>query len=98
VGKIGPGVYNPSMSSFKKGGWSIGKDKRKGFIKNGDIPGAGTYNPKCNCNCDNKGFSFGRSGRKAKVSTTPGFYKIPASVPDVPKYLLPEMSKRKIHI
>jgi hypothetical protein len=26
------------------------------------------------------------------------FYNIPSSIPDVPKYLLPENDKRKIHL
>lgn len=61
-------------------------------------PAPGSYNPKCGCRCDTRGFSIPKAGRKQKLQTTPGFYKIPASVPDVPVYLLPHPSKRKIHL
>ena len=70
------------------GGWSIGKGKRPGINSGaqGNDVGPGQYNHK---NGYRGGWSFGKDERKTiEVKNTPGYYDIPCTVPDVPKYLL----------
>lgn len=76
----------------------MGKERRKKLGDGEGIPGPGSYNTKMGCKCDTNGFSFGRDKRGKKINTTPGFYKLPASIPDVPSYLLPPMRNRKINL
>lgn len=93
---IGPGYYT-SKAKDKKNGWSFGKEGRdqKSLDKGGNV-GPGSYNLK-------NGFSskFGAFGKAPKAGADQKnnvpFYSVPASVPDVPKYLLPPKNQRKIH-
>lgn len=66
----------------------MGKAKRPAINggSGGNDVGPGQYAMKKNYK---GGYSFGKDNRKT-VDThyTPGFYDIPATVPDVPKYLL----------
>lgn len=94
---IGPGQYNPKNEFWKKGS-SFGKQHKISLGEGNSVPGPASYDPKCGCRCDKRGYSIPKAGRKQQVITTPGFYKIPASVPDVPTYLLPSNDQRKIHI
>lgn len=95
--QIGPGYY--STKDKKKGGWTFGRDERDFQYASDNPVGPGAYNIK-------RGLSqklgiigtSTRDGKKDKTISTPGFYKIPATVPDVPKYLLPEEKNRKIHL
>lgn len=91
----GPGGYSPQVDNWC-GGYSIGKEKRKGLASSIETPGVGAYTFKD----DNRrgGYSFKRSKMDQKPDTTPGFYRPMYSVPDVPKYLLPPEPQRKIHM
>lgn len=94
---LGPGYY--SSKTKQAGGWSFGKENRQGLAHKSDNNlGPGAYNIKPSAN--KKGGLIGTSTRdpKDKINKTPGFYKIPATVPDVPKYLLPAEKDRKIHM
>ena len=94
----GPGSYEPKLLGRKGPGWSMGKDRRKVFGGKNNYPGPGSYNAKRGCKCDTKGYSFGRKGDPIKPNTTPGFYDVPATIPDVPSYLMPPPDRRKIHL
>lgn len=94
---IGPGQYNPK-NEFWKNGYSFGKQRKNNLGEGDGVPGPASYDPKCGCRCDKRGYSIPKAGRQQKVITTPGFYKIPASVPDVPTYLLPSNDQRKIRL
>ena len=66
----------------------MGKGKRPPINggKGGNDVGPGQYSMK---NGYKGGYSFGKDDRHTvETHQTPGFYKIPSSVPDVPKYLL----------
>ncbi len=93
---IGPGYY--TRKEKRNSGWTFGKDGREGLGVNANNLGPGAYNIKNELG--KKLGIMGRSSRdpKDKINKTPGFYKIPATVPDVPKYLLPAENKRKIHL
>ena len=94
-GGIGPGQYYPKKNYWGKG-ITMGKDKKMRLHEH-EGPDPGSYNLKTSAFKRN-GYSFPRApGAKTNV-TTPGFHKIPCSVPDVPNYLLPAPHKRKIHL
>jgi hypothetical protein len=83
----GPGSYG-LKNKGATGGWSIGKGKRPAINgrDDGNDVGPGQYNHN---NKARGGFKFGKDERKTvEVNKTPGYYNIPCTVPDVPKYLL----------
>lgn len=90
----GPGAYDLKAETWT-GGYSIGREKRKGLANQNETPGAGQYNLKSDWS---QGYSFKRGEKQAKPNVTPGYYKPMYSVPDVPKYLLPPEPQRKIHL
>lgn len=83
----GPGHYNSKTPNYAHG-YSVGTGNRPD-IYNAELgrnPGPGSYNWK---NKKNNMWSFGKESRDRKQGVqTPGFYKLPATVPDVPRYLL----------
>lgn len=94
---LGPGYY--SRKEKPGNGWSFGKEQRdQALNKLGNQVGPGAYSLKPTFS--QKGGLIGTSTRdpKDKINKTPGFYKVPATVPDVPKYLLPPEKNRKIHL
>jgi Sperm-tail PG-rich repeat len=91
---VGPGIYVPKVENWS-GGYSIGREKRKGLASKIETPGVGAYNIK---DPHDGGYSFPHAGKPKPINTTPGFYKPMYSVPDVPKYLLPAEPQRKIHL
>lgn len=92
---IGPGYYT-SKQKTKNSGWSFGKEGRGGpGDKQASGLGPGAYNVRSGL-----GSKLGVIG-KAPKSGERGrndvpFYSLPATVPDVPKYLLPPKHQRKI--
>ena len=93
----GPGQYDPKVENWS-GGYSLGKDRRKGIADSKETPGVGQYVLKGQFDDQKHGYSFKRSLQPEKTNTTPGFYKPMYSVPDVPRYLLPPEPQRKIHL
>ena len=92
---LGPGYYT-SKQKDKKTGWSFGKEGRGGPTDNQANPlGPGAYNVKAGL-----GSKLGVIGRAPKSGDASKnnvpFYSLPATVPDVPKYLLPPKHQRKI--
>lgn len=92
---VGPGNYNPQVDNWC-GGYSMGKEKRKGLASDKGTPGAGAYTLKDEYG--RGGYSFKRTQKDPKPETTPGYYRPIYTVPDVPKYLLPPEPQRKIHL
>lgn len=86
----GPGKYNVEFSSFGNQGVSkIGKSKR--WLNIEEYPGPGKYG---NNKEKSKGVIFNKSNRwkeKRRNKVGPGSYNIKRSVPDVAKYLLPQI-------
>ena len=96
----GPGEYRMeeyTSAIDKKKGVKISKLSRNQNDKN-DIPGPGSYtvkDPK-----ENKGnYSIGKAGIHGEVSKPQGsgveYYDIPATVPDWPKYQIPDKKADK---
>lgn len=92
---IGPGYYT-SKQKDRKTGWSFGKEGRGGPTdKQANALGPGAYNVKTGL-----GSKLGVIGKAPKngepAKNNVPFYSIPATVPDVPKYLMPPKNQRKI--
>lgn len=87
INNPGPGQYSIKNIKENQIGWSVGKEKRPklGYSKNNFNNGPGSYDLQRGIVGGNR---FGVSDRPGNINVkTPGFYKVPASVPDVPKYL-----------
>lgn len=94
---LGPGYY--SVKDNQNNGWSFGKQDRGANEGKFNNPmGPGSYTVKSEFS--KRGGLIGTSSRNPTDKSTkpPGFYSIPATVPDAPKYLLPPKNERKIHI
>lgn len=95
--QAGPGQYDPKVDNWS-GGYTVGRDKRRGIAESRETPGVGQYQLKGQFEDPKHGYSFKRGAQGEKTNTTPGFYKPMYSVPDVPRYLLPPEPQRKIHL
>ena len=94
-GAVGPGYYDPKKNFWNKG-HTMGKDRKLRLQENSG-PDPTSYNLKSS-SFKRTGYSFPRAPGAKQNVTTPGFHKIPCSVPDVANYLLPAPQKRKIHL
>lgn len=78
--------------------YAIGTGKRGG-LRRPEVPGPGTYDPKSNTYTLPK-WGFGTSDKKiTTTSLDPGpVYQIPSSVPNAPKYLIPEKYEQTLKL
>ena len=94
---LGPGYY--SVKDEHKGGNKFGFQTRGANEGKFNNPmGPGSYN--ITNKPSSKGGKIGTSSRNQGDNSgkTTGYYTVPATVPDVPKYLLPPPNQRKIHL
>ena len=83
-----PGTYESSKDLGNLPKYSFGKQDRSRDESAGvNLPGPDRYDVMLKIG--NGGNTFSKQARQAeKVDQTPGYYNLPSSVPDVPKYLL----------
>lgn len=90
----GPGAYDPSSG---KSGANVSLGRGAKGTKHGNLnPGPGTYDS-TTLNQDAK-YSFGKQPRGKDNKESIGYYDIPHSIPDVPRYNYPALNKRKIQV
>jgi len=98
--KPGPGAYNPSTSYVKPQspayGLGSGPKGSVDFTTRKDVPGPGIYDLKSQLQGPKYGFGTGaRTSAGRDDVPGPGFYRIPCTIADVPKYLIPNETQFK---